>query len=47
MQWDYLPLTFRLKPPSSGSKGTVIPKKDNPTGKPEFDDALEIPINFK
>jgi hypothetical protein len=36
-----------FKPPSSGSKGTVILKKDNPTGKPEFDDALEIPINFK
>ena len=36
-----------FKPPISGSKGTVILKKDNPTGKPEFDDALELPVSFK
>ena len=36
-----------FKPPSSGSKGTVILKKDNPTGKREFDDALELPVSFK
>lgn len=27
-------------------KGTLILKKDNPSGLPEHDDALEIPLNF-
>ena len=46
---DPLNATYRIdfKPPSSGSKGTVILKKDNPTGKPEFDDSLELPVGFK
>jgi len=30
----------------SGQKGTLILKKDNPTGLPKFDDSLEISINF-
>jgi hypothetical protein len=31
----------------SGTRGILILKKDNPTGLPQFDDSLEIPINFK
>jgi hypothetical protein len=31
----------------SGMRGSLVLKKDNPTGLPRFDDALEIPINFK
>jgi hypothetical protein len=38
---------IKFKPPRSGSKGTLFLKKDNPTDRPEFDDALEIPIFFK
>ncbi len=30
----------------SGQRGTLILKKNNPTGLDKFDDALEIPINF-
>ncbi len=30
-----------------GSKGTLILKKDNPSGLPENDDSIEIPITFK
>jgi hypothetical protein len=36
-----------FKPPRSGSKGTLFLKKDNPTGRSEFDDALEIPVFFE
>lgn len=28
-------------------RGTLILKKDNPSGLPEYDDALEIPITFE
>jgi hypothetical protein len=38
---------IRFKPPRSGSKGTLVLRKDNPTGRPEFDDALEIPVFLK
>ena len=37
---------IKFKTPRSGSKGTLILKKDNPTELPEFDDALEIPVLF-
>jgi hypothetical protein len=32
--------------PPSASNGTLVLKKDNPTDRPEFDDALEIPVLF-
>jgi len=38
---------IEFKRPGSGSKGTLVLKKDNPTGRPEFDDALETPVFFK
>lgn len=31
----------------SGTRGTLVLIKDNPTDLPQFDDALEIPINFE
>jgi hypothetical protein len=33
--------------PSSGDRGTLIFKKNNPTGLAEHDDSLEIPVFFK
>jgi len=38
---------IEFKRPGSGSKGTLVLKKDNPTDRPEFDDTLEIPVFFK
>jgi hypothetical protein len=37
---------IKFKKPRSGSQGTLILKKDNPTDRPEFDDALEIPVLY-
>jgi hypothetical protein len=38
---------IKFKPPGSGSKGTLVLKKDNPTDRQKFDNALEIPVFFK
>ncbi len=40
-------LQFTADKNSYSSKGTLILKKDNPSGLPEHDDALEIPVVFK
>jgi len=37
---------IKFKKPRSGTQGTLILKKDNPTDRPELDDALEIPVLF-
>ncbi|MCC7500504.1 hypothetical protein IT396_01735 [Candidatus Nomurabacteria bacterium] len=39
-----VPLTFTTQP--SGSTGTLILRKDNPSGLPEHDNSLEIPVTF-
>lgn len=39
-------LTFTLDPNVYSNRGTLILRKDNPSGLPEHDDALEIPIVF-
>lgn len=48
MTSDYVPfkamLTFET-PPAGGS-GTLTLRKDNPSGLPENDDAIEIPVTF-
>jgi hypothetical protein len=48
MTEDFVPfkamLTFTK--PAYGTRGTLILKKDNPSGLPEHDDALEIPVLF-
>lgn len=38
--------TLEFNRPSYGDNGSLILKKDNPSGLPENDDALEIPILF-
>lgn len=37
-------LTFTVDETAYSNKGTLILKKDNPSGLPEHDDALEIPV---
>jgi hypothetical protein len=39
--------TLEFENPEGNNKGTLILKKDNPSGLPEYDDALEVPIVFK
>lgn len=39
-------IDFSVPPSSSGEKGTLVIKKDNPSGLPEHDDSLIIPIRF-
>ncbi len=38
---------YKEDDPDFMKNGTIILQKDNPTGLPEFDDALEIPVQFK
>ena len=38
---------LEFEKPEYGNKGNLILQKDNPSGLPENEDALEIPINFK
>lgn len=40
-------ITFTVPPETQYQRGTIIFQKNNPTGLPEFDDALEIPVNFE
>ncbi len=49
MTEDFVPFegTLEFKKPSSSDRGTLIFKKDNPTGRPEHDDALEFPVCFR
>jgi hypothetical protein len=49
MTEDFVPFEGNLHftEPSSGDKGTLIFKKNNPTGLAAHDDALEIPVLFK
>ncbi len=48
MTENFVPFTATLTftKPSYGERGTLILKKDNPSGLPEHDDALEIPVTF-
>ena len=38
---------LEFEKPEYSSRGTLILRKDNPSGLPEHDDALEIPVIFK
>ena len=38
-------LTFKI--PVRGGRGTLVFKKDNPTDRPELDDEMELPVQFK
>jgi len=49
MTEDFVPFeaTIEFTKPSYGENGALILQKDNPSGLPEFDDALEISIKFE
>lgn len=51
MTEDFVPfigtVNFDLPEDTPYKRGALILRKDNPSGLPEFDDALEIPILFK
>lgn len=50
MTENFVPFTATLtftKPDLYQERGTLILHKDNPSGLPEHDDALEIPVQFK
>jgi len=49
MTEDFVQFEARLEfeKPEYSNKGTLILQKDNPSGLPENDDALEIPVIFK
>ncbi len=50
MTTEFVPYTATLTyvlEPSYSNRGTLILKKDNPSGLPENDDALEIPVLLK
>lgn len=46
---DFVPFTATIvfEKPAYGERGTLILKKDNPSGLPEHDDAVEFFIKFK
>ena len=48
MTTDFVPFTATLNftKPGLGTTGSLILKKDNPSGLPQYDDALEIQIKF-
>lgn len=48
MTEDFVPFTITLSftPPASGTTGTLVLRKDNPSGDPSRDDALLIPVQF-
>lgn len=49
MTSEFVPFTatVNFEKPPYGERGTVILKKDNPSGLPEHDDAVEFFITFK
>ncbi len=49
MTTNYVPFTLTLNftKPSYSDKGALILKRDNPSGLPEHDAAVEVPIKFK
>lgn len=49
MTTNFVPFTATLNftKPSYGENGFLILKKDNPSGLPQNDDSLEIPVRFK
>jgi hypothetical protein len=48
MTEDWVPFTSELifTPPPAGTRGKLILMKDNPSGLPEHDDRVEIPVMF-
>ena len=48
MTQEFVPFegSLQFNSPSSGGRGVLVLKKDNPSDRPELDDALEIPVFF-
>jgi len=48
MTEEFVPFraTLEFETPDYGERGTIILRKDNASGLPEHDDALEVPIRF-
>jgi hypothetical protein len=48
MTQDFVPFSVTISFPAqpAGSKGTLLLKKDNPSGLPENEDQLEVPVTF-
>lgn len=48
MTTNFVPFkaTLTFTKPAAGTKGTLILRKDNPSGLPEHDDELRIPVRF-
>jgi len=48
MTSNYVPFTATLtfETPSAGGSGILTLRKDNPSGLPENDDAIEVPVTF-
>jgi len=48
MTTDYVPFTATLTftAPTENKNGTLVLHKDNPSGLPQNDDAIEIPVTF-
>jgi len=49
MTEDFVPFTAELtfEKPGYSNRGSLILQRDNPSGLPENDDALEFPVSFK
>lgn len=49
MTESFVPFSVTLTLPANvvGQAGSLLLKKDNPSGEPQFDDLLEIPVIFK
>lgn len=49
MTEDFVPFeaTLTFETPNLYNRGAIILQKSNPSGLPEYDDALEIPVTFK
>jgi hypothetical protein len=47
MTTDYVPFSVTLTfPTPATATGTLILQKDNPSGEPQFDDSVSIPVTF-
>jgi hypothetical protein len=47
MTTDFVPFSVTLTfPTPATATGTLVLSKDNPSGEPQFDDSIEIPVTF-
>ena len=46
MTTDFVPFEATLVFNTAADRGTLVLEKDNPSGEPQFDDKIEIPVTF-